>query len=563
MVETTGYQQTDSGLFVPEKSKAMSYAPAPISLSFGDLSAASFGYPDTYVKDFDGDKFFGGFGTTSIFQTDYWMLRARSTQLFQENLYARGLIRRLITNEINTGLTLEATPNSTLVGKSDDELNDWSEDVETRFGVWAANPDLCDYALQDTFGGVQREARLEALISGDVLVVLRNSRVTGLPMVQLISGEKIRTPIDAKPRRGHKIVHGVELDSNNRQVAYWVMQENQTSKRMPTIGEKSGRRIAWLVYGTDKRLDDVRGQPILSLVLQSLKEIDRMRDAEQRAAVINASLAMFIKKGENKMGSLPMTGGAARRDSLSVTSDGSTRTLNLHGHIPGMVMEELQYGEEPQSFDTTRPNLNFNGFEAAILGAIAWACEIPPEIMMLQFNNNYSASRAAVNEFKLYLNKERSKFADNFHKPIYVEWLLSEALLGKINAPGLIESWRDPRKYDVFGGWISSDWGGAIKPSVDLAKEVKGYTDMINQGLITRDRAAKELTGTKFSTNAKRLAKENEMLGEAKRPTLELQNEFAGSVEDASDTQNEFEDSLETLVRGYIDDANEQTTTIT
>ena len=59
---------------------------------------------------FDGGKFLGGFGETQIQQLDYWTLRARSAQLFNENLYAKGLVRRLITNEINTGLTPEASP---------------------------------------------------------------------------------------------------------------------------------------------------------------------------------------------------------------------------------------------------------------------------------------------------------------------------------------------------------------------------------------------------------------------------------------------------------------------
>jgi len=45
---------------------------------------------------YDGGKFFGGFGATQIQEVDYWTLRLRSAQLFNENLYARGLVRRLI-----------------------------------------------------------------------------------------------------------------------------------------------------------------------------------------------------------------------------------------------------------------------------------------------------------------------------------------------------------------------------------------------------------------------------------------------------------------------------------
>ena len=40
---------------------------------------------------------------------------------------------------------------------------------------------------------------------------------------------------------------------------------------------------------------------MLSVILQSLKEIDRYRDATQRKAAINAILAMFIKKTQDKV----------------------------------------------------------------------------------------------------------------------------------------------------------------------------------------------------------------------------------------------------------------------
>ncbi len=76
------------------------------------------------LSNFDGDKFPGGFGPTQLFTADYWTLRERSSQLFTENLYARGLIRRLITNEINTGLTPEATPDEQIIGVAEDSLAD-------------------------------------------------------------------------------------------------------------------------------------------------------------------------------------------------------------------------------------------------------------------------------------------------------------------------------------------------------------------------------------------------------------------------------------------------------
>src|SRR5690606_27010734 len=123
-------------------------------------------------------KWTNSFGPTQILWTDYWTLRARSAQLFKQNLYARGLIRRLVNNEINTGLHLEATPEEKLLGYGDDALADWTEDVENRFALWGKESTLCDHFELITFGALQETVRREALIDGDILVVLQQDQRT-------------------------------------------------------------------------------------------------------------------------------------------------------------------------------------------------------------------------------------------------------------------------------------------------------------------------------------------------------------------------------------------------
>ncbi len=487
---------------------------------------------------FDGDKFLGGFGTTQIQHIDYWTIRARSAQLFNENLYAAGIVRRLITNEINTGLTPEASPDEDIIGLGEDELNIWTESVETRFGIWAKGPQLCDWKKVSTFGAIQRAARQEALIAGDVLVVLRHSTQNRLPMVQLIRGEEVQTPLGGADnlRKGHEISHGVETDSKGRVVAHWIRQKQGESKRLPAFGEKSGRRISWLVYGTESRLDDVRGMPLLALVLQSLKEIDRYRDSAQRKAVINSILAMFIEKTEDKVSSLPMTGGATRRDEFTEdTCDNlAPRKFDIAEQIPGLVMEELQTGEKPVGFHSQGTDVNFGEFEKSITQGIAWCLEIPPEILTLSFSNNYSASQAAINEFKIYLNKVWSNFGETFCTPIYTDWLISETLTQKINASGLLQAWRNPLEYDIFGAWTSVDWFGSIKPSTDMVKQVKGSKLAVDEGWSTNARESRMITGTKFSKNIKKIKRENELKVEAARPLAEFKQEFGEeTAEDA------------------------------
>jgi len=379
-------------------------------------------------------------------------------------------------------------------------------------------------------------------------------------MVQLVSGNNVMTPLGGSTengtiRQGHEIKHGVEFGTQGRQAAYWVKQQDGSFRRLPAYGEKSGRRLAWLVYGTDKRLDDVRGQPLLSLVLQSLKEIDRYRDSVQRKAVVNSILAMFVEKNSDKPGTLPVTGGAVRRDRVNLTDDttGATpRKFNMASMVPGLVVEELQEGEKIVTKGGEGTDTNFGTFEEAIIQAVAWANEVPPEILRLAFSNNYSASQAAINEFKIYLNQVWSQFGESFCAPIYIEWLISETLNGKVKATGLLDAWRNPAMHDKFAAWVSVEWYGSIKPSTDMLKQAKGSKMLVEEGWSTNAREARITTGTKFSKNIKRLKRENQMKAEAARPLLELKAEFGGRA--AEEAVGRVAEALGGRLEEVIDD---------
>lgn len=510
---------------------------------------------------YDGEKFFGGYGATQVQTVDYWTLRARSSQVFNENLYARGIVRRLVTNVINTGLTPESSPEEEVLGLTEDSLNDWTEAVETRFGLWGKSPQVCDWKHESTFGAIQRTAFLEALAAGDVLVVLRPDKNTGLPKVQLIAGDAVQTPLGSPAGlpTGHRVSHGVELDAVGRTVAFWIRQPDGSFVRLAAYGVRTGRRVAWLVFGTDKRLDDVRGQPLLAIVLQSLKEIDRYRDSAQRKAVINSMLALFIKKTSDKMGTLPVQGGAVRRDQVSV-SDGTTgsvpRQFNLASMLPGTVIDELQEGEEPVLKGGEGTDVNFGPFEEAVLSSIAWSLELPPEILKLSFSNNYSASQAAINEVKIAINLKWGDWGETFCTPIYSDWLISEALNSSISAPGLLQAWRDPRQHDRLAAWTCVDWYGSIKPSTDMLKQAKASKMLTAEGWSTNAREARITTGTKFSKNIKRLTRENELKAKAARPLLELEREFGQeAAQSAIDTLGAIDDAVAAAMADREDDA--------
>lgn len=473
-----------------------------------------------YVTDllsavWNGEKFPGGFGLTKDYEfVDYYTLRKRSVQLFKENPYARGMIRRLLRNEIHKGLNLESNTITEITLLLDEDAIVWDENSELNFNLWSNNKQLCDWRKQKTFGELQHDCRQTAITSGDCLVINHIDQKTNLPSIELVDGTNIKTPFGKQPRKGNRIIHGVELDQYDKHIAYWVQVKTSTgyeSKRIPCYGEKSKRKIAWLVYGTDKRLDDVRGEPLLALVLYMLKELDRYRDSEQRAAVLNSIIPLFIKKTELGPGSHPINSGGIRRGNITTEDfDGSDKTYNISTMLPGTIPDELNKGEEPVSFNTQRPNVNFKVFEEAIINVFAWACEVPPEIARLLFQSNFSASRQANNEFNVYLSYIAWKFGNDFCQPIYEEFLTASILMNQIETPGFLDAYWSG-DWRILRAWLNAEWTGISRPSVDLLKDVNAADKALQLRITTFDQQARKISGMSIRTVIKKLARENKL----------------------------------------------------
>ena len=476
---------------------------------------------DAIKHTWDGSKYPGNFGLTKILENiDYWTLRKRSVQLFTENPYAKGIIRRILRNEIHTGLTASANPIGAILWPDMDELKQaemavkYGDLLSMQFELYANNYELFDFKKQLTFGEWQEMVRREALLCGDGVIISRVNKYTGLPTWDWVNGNNIRTPGNVKVAAGHRVVNGVELDEYGRHVAYYIQKIVDAKiefERVPVKGEKSGRQISWMIYGSEKRADEVRGEPLLACVLGMLKDIDRYKDAEVRAAVINALIAFTVQKDENTVVGTRPTAGLQRP---SVVPGGAAVVPERNGHQPiqlmqpGTVFDDLAPGEKVVSYQTNRPNVNYAVFEGAILDAICWSLEIPPEIVKLRFTSSYSASRQANNEFEVYLKYRNFKNAKDFCQIIYEEFIIQSVLNNQLNLPGFITACFDSTKWRIKAAWLSCTWSGLSRPSVERTKDVKAANDALDNGLTTFDDECRRLSGKSFRQTIQQLKNE-------------------------------------------------------
>lgn len=487
---------------------------------------------DSFRDYWDGSKFTGSLGPVSESTfVDYWTLRRRSMNLFKTNIYARGVIRRLVWNEINTGLVVTPTPKASVLFpkkealEREDEAVEWGERIASQFELYASTPAVFDWGKKESFGSFQEKVRLESLICGDGIIISRIDKDTGFPRWQWVNGNHVRTPDREDLKDGHYIQHGVEFDKWGKRVAYYVQSEvngNYSFERIPVRAERSGRLVSWMVYGSEHFVDDVRGEPFLSDSIYMLKDLDRTRDAEVRASLVNAMIPLFIEEAPQAIAiPRPSAGAALAQPNHSIPQIPQSQALPQGYDVmpptnqidimnPG-TMYKTPAGGKITSFQTNRPNVNYSTFEKSVIATLAWSHGLPPEILMLEFQGSYSASRQANNEFEVYLKRFTQRFSEAVTRQIYEGFFEQMVLTGSLSLPGYARAMMNG-DWKVLEAWKSCTWTGLSRPSVDRQKEATASQTLLDNGLTTFDMESRRHCGLSFAQVMQTQKRERELM---------------------------------------------------
>lgn len=418
-------------------------------------------------------------------------LRERSRDLYMGAPIAAGAIKTVRTNVVGSGLALNPQIDAEFLGLSDDDARAWEANVDREWRLWAETTD-CDIERRQTFYQLQSLVLLSSLQNGDVFVTLPVVKHKGCPYdlrVALIEADRVCNP-DYIPE-GKNILGGVEIGTYSEPVAYWVAKNHpgayprsldtskQSWKRVPVFGEASGRRNILHVMTDIERPAQRRGAPMLSPVIESLKQMSRYADAELMAAVVTAMFTVFVKSQS------PQTPIGAMFDP-AMDKDQNAYELG-NGAIVG-----LADGEDISVADPKRPNSGFGAFIESMGRQVGAALELPYEVLVKNFTSSYSASRGALLEAWKMFRMRRDWLSSTFCQPVYEEWLREAILKGRVQAPGYFD---DPA---IRAAWSNAEWFGDCQGQLDPLKEAQAAKLRVDEGFSTREREAAELTGMKY-----------------------------------------------------------------
>lgn len=471
-------------------------------------------------------------------------LRKRSRDLYYGGSdIATGAVKRLRTNTIGTGLRLKSTINEEVLNITPQEARELEETIEREFSHWADSTN-CDMERLDNFYQLQQLAFLNMLLSGDTFALMKTTKRAGSIYdlrIELVEADRVSTPDGCLINP--LFCEGVEKNQAGEVVAYHISKFHPLSfadrnprewVRVEAYGKKTGRKNILHIMNRE-RIGQVRGVPFLSPVVETIKQLGRYTEAEIVAAVVSGLFAVFIEK---KSAESEMAFGEVLPEEMQVDAE-DENSIEL---APGAVID-LGEGEEAKTTSPGRPNANFEPFTLAVIKQIGAALEIPYEVLLMAFTNNYSASRAAILEFLKVVRMYRKWFIPDFCQPVFEEWMCEAVAKGRVHAPGFFS---DPI---IKAAYCSAEWSGPSGGQVDPVKEVQAAELRVQGGYSTREKEATELTGTDFYKNVKQRKKEEELLREvaagAERKSVPMdttgQEPDTGSDTDGADEEEQEE----------------------
>lgn len=443
------------------------------------------------------------------------LLRQRSRTLFMTSPIAASAIKLNRTSIIGAGLRLKCRIDSQTLGLTQQQAEQWERNTEREFALWASSKH-CDTLGLNDFYELQSIALVSWLLNGDCFVLIDYEKPSPfMPYtlrLHLIEGDRVSNPhsyggyvsLNQKTENGNRIFNGIEVDKKGKVVAYHICNTYQNGSiavkkewvRVKATGENTGLPNVLHIMEAE-RPEQYRGVPYLAPIIVVLRQLTQYTEAELMAAVINGIFSVFIttKNGEENTG-------------FDGSVDDSQKVYDTSGdyQLGAGMINYLAPEEDIKVADATRPNVNFDTFATAMCKYIGAALEIPYEVLIKAFSNNYSASRAALLELWKYIKMRRSWFVNDFCQPIYELFLTEAVANGRIQATGFFSN---PA---IKFAWCRAEWNGPAQGQLDPVKEVTAAKIRVEQGFSTRERETVEINGGDFNGNINQAEMENEKM---------------------------------------------------
>ena len=446
-----------------------------------------------FTWSYDGEKNMGELGPAVDYSIDYETLRIRSWQSYIESEITLTVVNRFTLWAVGSGLKLQSDPDLEVLDTEGidsftaDDKAKFARLSEHRFKIWSKNK-FSTHSERSSLNRLERKILKHAKVGGDCLVVLRSDGEN--PTVEMYDGAHIKTPfgmIDgAKGDNGNRIIKGVEIDSRNRHVAYHVAYREGLkyhTERIPAKGKNTGLTMAFMVYGSEYRVDSVRGMPLIAVCLETIKKLERYKEAtvgsaEERQKIVYQIVHGAASTGESVLLQRAATAAGVGNGNTNVPTDkNGDEVANKVAVSTNKQTFNMPIDSKMESLDS-KAELHFGDFYNPNFDIICAAIGIPPNVARMKYDDSYSSSRAAIKDWEHTLRVERDELVEMMMSPIYGFWLWNQVMTQKVQVNGYLEAYAK-RNRMALAAFSESRWLGAQVPHIDPLKEVKAEREKL------------------------------------------------------------------------------------
>lgn len=331
--------------------------------------------------------------------------------------------------------------------------------------AWSRFVDECDADGQSDLYGLQAVLAERMVVDGEAFVVLSHDEI-GRLRLRLMAADQIDGAYTAELGNGAHVVAGVELDTAGRRVAYHALKERPGLQLLTSLERVRLPAESVCHIHRVEHPGQVRGTTWFASVLLRLADLDSAQDAQLVRQKIAALLTGFVTETTSDT----VFDGAAL--------DRSTVESSLE---PGTV-KVLQPGQDIKFSPAAPIGLEAIEFLKITAREIAAGLGIPYEQLTGDLSGvNYSSIRAGLVEFRRRVEAlQFSTLIFQFCRPVWRQWLTTEILSGRIDAPQFSQ---DPEAI------LAVNWLPPRSAWVDPLKDVEAEILAINAGLMSRRQA--------------------------------------------------------------------------
>jgi capsid protein len=476
--------------------------------------------PIIISEPYNGEKNAGELGAIKNYIPDFQSLAGRSWQAYTESEIAQLIIHNFMLWTVGTGLKFKSEPENDILDKTGLKSSDFIKVTESRFNLHL-NSKRATNTRNKTFHQLAYEAKKQAIVGGDCLIILdygRQEERNKTVCARIIDGYYVKSPVtDRSPETGNFISNGVEINKYGEPVAYYVVLDDLMKYERVSAYTSTGTLQAFLVFGLEYRVDTYRGLPLLSAVLETIKKLDRYKEAtvgsaEERSKIPYSVEHSNFSTGEDPLQKLKVAAGHGLDPGTEKLTNALLKaTASNLAYTSGKTVYNMPIGATLKSLDS-KNDLYFKEFYTVNFEMLCATIGIPPEVALNKYTSSFSSSRGANKNWEHKILFERRKIELEIYQPFYNLWLEMEIYNNRVKAPGYVIA-KNMDDYMIIEAYQKSRFIGAKMPFIDPLKEVQAARAKLGDQttpLATYEQVTEELNGGDWETNICQAAIEKE-----------------------------------------------------